>query len=176
MRTAKVSALVLKRSNFGEADKILTIFTRERGKIKVLAKGIRRIKSRRSPHLELFNYIQLILHQGKTFAVVTEAKLVEDFADIKKDLQLTGYLFYLAEVLDKLLPEHQPHPEVFAKFLECLGGLGGSGEKIVKNFVTELLWDLGYLPRQQYPKMGVTAFVETIAERKIKSKKFLEMI
>lgn len=168
LSSSKVEGIVLSRRNFAEADKIITLFTREQGKIKVVAKGIRRIKSRRAPHLELFNHVSLVLHKGKTFHIVTEAKTISKIA---VDLKIAAYLFYLCEVFDKILPEHQPHEEIFAEFLK---NLNNPNEKTVKNFVVESLWNLGYLPKGQYPKLGVTDFVESIVERKIRSKKFLE--
>jgi len=178
LNSSKVEGVVLARKNFSEADKIITLFTREQGKVKVLAKGVRRIKSRRAPHLELFNHVSLVLHKGKAFDLVTEAKTL---SKIEVDLKTAAYLFYLCEVLDKILPEHQPHPELFAKLILCILSLRGMemtkqsyNENIVKQFVVELLWNLGYLPKGQYPKLGVTDFVESIVERKIRSKKFLE--
>lgn len=170
LNSSKVEGVVLARRNFSEADKIITLFTREQGKMKVVAKGIRRIKSRRAPHLELFNHVSLVLHRGKTFDVVTEAKTI---SKIKVDLKIAAYLFYLCEVFDKILPEHQPHEEIFLNFLKILKNLN---EKTVKNFMVQSLWSLGYLPKNQYPKLGVTNFVESIVERKIRSKKFLEEI
>lgn len=176
MRNSKISGIILRRTNFGEADKMITVFSRELGKMKILAKGVRRIKSRRAPHLELFNQVELVIHEGKTFQTVTEAKVVNDLANLKSDLKLSGYLFYLSEVIDKILPEHQPHPEIFGSFLGILGNLRGNPEEKVKKFVVQLLWNLGYLPKGEYPKLGVTTFVENIVEKRIRSKKFLEEI
>ncbi|MBI4099768.1 DNA repair protein RecO [Candidatus Microgenomates bacterium] len=174
MRHFKTSGLVLRRGNFGEADKIITIFTPNLGKIKAVARGVRRLKSRRAPHLELFNLVELVLHHGQTFDTITEAKIINDFAEAKKDLKLTGYLFYLAEVLDKILPEHQPHPEVFTAAQTTLAA--PLSDAAVKKFVVQLLWDLGYLPKGEYPKLGATDFVESVVEKRIRSKKFLEEI
>lgn len=178
MRNSTVSAIVLKRSNFSEADKIMTLFTKERGKVKVLAKGVRRIKSRRASHLELFNYLNVVLHQGKNFDFVTEAKAVEQYSFSKKDLEKTGYLFYLSEVLDQILPEEQAHPDIFEDLIFTLNQVQTSSQpqRQVKEFVVQLLWSLGYLPKGDYPKDGVTDFVEQITERKIRSKKFLDEI
>lgn len=168
MRAEKLVGFVLKRTNFGEADKFITIFTREKGKIKVLAKGIRRINSRRAPHLELFNEVEIMVHEGRIFNIVTEARA---FSTLKPDLKTTGYLFYISEVLDKLLPENQPHPESYTLLLQFLPNIT---ETRVKKFTIELLWDLGYLPKGNYPKQGISDFVENIIEKPLKSKKFLE--
>jgi len=173
VRSRKIEGIILKRSNFGEADKIVTIFTREEGKIKVLAKGIRRLKSHRAPHLELFNLVELVVSDGKTFSTVTEAKTIANHSILKSDLKITGFLFYLSEFLDKILPEHQPHPEVFAGLLASLPELS---ESKVKTFIVESMWNLGYLPKGEYPRNGVTDFVESIVEKRINSKKFLNEI
>lgn len=176
MLSSKISAIVLKRSNFSEADKIITLFSKERGKIKVIAKGLRRIKSRRAPHLELFNLVDIILHKGKNFDLVTEAKSSQQYSLSKESLEKTGYLFYISEVLDQVMPEEQAHPEVFEMLLETLNKIGKSDEpqRLVKEFVVQIVWNLGYLPKGEYPRDGVTDFVEQISERKIRSKKFLE--
>lgn len=170
MRTSKLTGLIIKRSNFGDASKYLTVFSREQGKIRLVAKGIRKIKSRRAPHLELFNLTLLQVYKD----IIVEAKIINDFSKLKSDLKITGYLFYLAEVLDKILPEHQPHEEIFDKLTNHLTSL--TSLTVLKNIVVELMWDLGYLPKGQYPKESITDFVESIVERKIKSKKFIDQI
>lgn len=170
MRTSKLTGLIIKRSNFGDASKYLTVFSREQGKIRLVAKGIRKIKSRRAPHLELFNLTQLQIYKE----IITEAKIINDYANLKSDLKITGYLFYLAEVLDKILPEHQPHEEIFDKLVASLPRLNSLD--YLKNIVVELMWDLGYLPKGDYPKEGLTEFVESVIERKMRSKKFIEQI
>lgn len=178
MLSSKLTAIVLKRSNFSEADKLVTVFSKERGKVKIIAKGTRRIKSRRAPHLELFNLVDLVLHKGKVFDLITEAKSSQQFSLSKENLEKTAYLFYLSEVLDQIMPEEQPHPEVFENLIKTLNEIQLSKEpqRHVKEFVVQLIWNLGYLPKGQYPKDGVTDFIEQISERKIRSKKFIEQI
>lgn len=178
MRSYKVEGVILSRSNFSEADKIVTIFTRQLGRIKVLAKGIRRIQSRRAPHLELFNQVELVLHAGKTFDTITEAHVIDSFSLAKLKLKLSGFLFYLAEVIDKILPEHQPHLTLYKTLVSSIKILSASPnpQSVVKEFVVQLLWDLGYLPKGQYPKLGITDFVESVVEKRIRSRKFLEEI
>jgi len=73
MRGFKTEGIVLKRRNFGEADRILTVFTKDRGKISVLAKGVRRITSRRAGNVELLNRVSIFLHQTRGMPILTEA-------------------------------------------------------------------------------------------------------
>ena len=180
MLSSKLTAIVLKRSNFSEADKLVTVFSKERGKVKIIAKGTRRIKSRRAPHLELFNLVDIILHKGKVFDLITEAKSSQQYSLSKKNLEKTTYLFYISEVLDQIMPEEQPHPEVFDLLVDVLSHAelvsASQMQKLVKEFVIQMVWNLGYLPKGEYLKNGVTDFVEQISERKIRSKKFLEEI
>ncbi len=87
----KTEGIVLKRRNFGEADRILTIFSKERGKITVLAKGVRRITSRRAGNVELLNRTVMYLHQGRGLPILTEATTLEPYQKIKEDLTLSTY-------------------------------------------------------------------------------------
>ncbi len=178
MRNYKTSGIILARRNFSEADKILTVLTPNLGKISVLAKGVRRLKSRRAPHLELFNEVELVLHQGRRFDIVTESKVLNNFPALRNDLKLVGFAYYLTEVIAKILPDRQSHPEIYSLCHSGLSriSLAPNSQNLVKEIVIELLWELGYLPRRQYPKIGVTNFVESIIEKKINSKKFLESI
>jgi len=166
----RYTGYIIKRKNFSEVDKIITVFSKEQGIITLTAKGIRRIKSRRAPHLELFNLVEIRTHKR----TINEAKIIKDYRDHKSDLKTVGYLYYIFETLSKVLPENVPHPEIFeltAGFLE-----GAIDEEGVKSLMIKIVWDLGYLPPGELPKVGVTTFIESIAERKIHSKRFLEKI
>lgn len=183
-RRQKLVGIVLRRSDFGEADKIVTIMSKEKGKVRLLAKGVRKIKSRRAPHLELFNQVDVSVHSGKTWNIITEANTIQDFSEIKANLELTAFGFYLAEVLDRLLPEEEPHEKVYFSYIGALRELcelkketgNKKAESIIKEFVIQLLWELGFLPRGEFPKEGVTNFVEEVIERRVKSKEFIEEI
>src|SRR3989344_7607887 len=109
MKSYKAEGIVIRRKSFGEADRILTVFTKKHGKIKVLAKGVRRITSRRGPNVELFNQVELIIHQGKSFDILTEAQVLNTFQSIRKNLDLVGLAFHICEVVDGLCPEDQSH-------------------------------------------------------------------
>jgi len=168
VRSSKVDGIILKRSNLGEADRVLTVFTRQRGKISLVAKGVRRIKSRRAPHLEPLNDAEIVIHER----IVTEAK---SLSRPELDLPSIGLALYAAEVVDKLLPDEQPHEEIY-HMLRSLLVQSKLDESQIKNFTAQVLWVLGFFPHGQYPKVGLTAFVEQLAERRIRSKKLLEEI
>lgn len=182
LKSFKAKGFVLKRINIGEADRLVTLLTPDQGKIQVLAKGVRRTKSRRAPHLELFNFVNVVLHQGTQWPIVTEATEGVTSLGARNSLMLTTYLFYIAEVIDRLLPENEPHPEAYFlvdDFLtEALAKSSSDDDyqQIAKEVVLRLLWDLGYLPRGSFPPEGISTFVEGIIERPLKTKAFLEKI
>lgn len=123
MNSFKTQGIVLKRMNFGEADRILTILTERFGKIKAIARGVRKGKSKLAGHLEPFMFLDLQLHEGKTFYTVTGSVIGAEFSSIHSDLKKTSQAFYLAELVDKFMPEHQKTDEVFNLFSKALGYL-----------------------------------------------------
>lgn len=165
MLSSKVTAIVLKRINFGEADRMVTVFSREKGKLVLIAKGVRRIKSRRAPHLEPLSETSLVIRKD----FVTDARNVRTR---EFDLKSLSFALYAAEVIDKLLPENAPHEEVYLLFKNFLNST--PNETRAKQFTLELVWQLGFLPRGQAPKEGLTVFVEFLAEKRIRSKKIID--
>lgn len=111
--TSKTTGIVLKGMNFGEADKILTILTERFGKVKAIAKGVRKIKSHLAGSLEPFMLVNLQLHEGKTFYLVTGAAIENDFPNIHSDLEKTAQAFFLGEMVDRFVEENQLVPEVY---------------------------------------------------------------
>ena len=138
-------ALVLKRSDFGEADRILTLFTKYRGKLSVIAKGVRRLHSRKGGNVELLNWIRIFCAEGRNLDVLTEVETISSFQKLKDDLVLVGYSYHLLELLDRFLPERDPHPSVFLLAIETLQELVKNPRKIiVAAFEVKLLDQLGF--------------------------------
>jgi len=120
MRSFKTEGIVIKRRNFNEADRILTVMTRDYGKIHIKAAGVRKITSRRSAHIELLNHTTLHLYKGKVFLVLTEATMRDDFSKIKEDFDKVGLAYHLCELIDGLCPENQENRNVFDLLLKTL--------------------------------------------------------
>ena len=99
-RLYRTHALILRRRDQGDADRVLTIFSPEHGKLDVIAKGIRKTSSRKSGHLELFAHVSLLLAQGRTWDVVSEVTTVESFRYLRTDLDAIGRVSYVCELLD----------------------------------------------------------------------------
>lgn len=122
----KTEGIILKRKDFGEADRILTIFTKKFGKVSVLARGVRKITSRRAGNVELLNRVVVYLHKGKNFYILTEAESINTFEALKNDLTLSTYAYHLIELTDKLTAENQENQLLYENLVRCL-------EKISKN-------------------------------------------
>lgn len=174
MRNFKTEGIVIRRRNFRDADRILTVLTSEHGKIAVKASGIRRIPSRRSAHVELLNHCVLTLYNGHAFPILTEAQTVDSFAPIKEDLHKIGLAYHLCELVDGLCPENQENRAVFNLVKATLTRLSfeEDASSLVKDFQTELLHILGYWNKQEFltKDIDLDHFVENILERRLKSK------
>src|SRR5258708_1033455 len=169
MKSYKAEGIVIKRKNFGEADRILTVFTKKYGKIKVLAKGVRRITSRRGPNGELFNQVELIIYQGRSFDTLNEAQVLNTFQNIRKNLDLVGLGFHICEVVDGLCPDHQAHPRVYDLMLEVFNELDHG---LIQTFEKNLLQELGYLSKE-HQDINTTLFIENILEKKLKTRRII---
>lgn len=173
MRSLKSEAIVIRRRNSGEADKILTLLTKDSGKVHVKAKGIRRITSKRSPHLELLNHVSVTLYKTDHMSIVTEATVVEDYEGLKKNLTRVYAAYHLCELVDGLCPENQEQGEIFELLQQTLIKL--SYEKqlkpLIRSFEISLLSQLGFLEEGKVTdEQNIHAIIEEILERRLKSK------
>ncbi|MEK7439747.1 MAG: DNA repair protein RecO [Chloroflexota bacterium] len=122
-RTFRTEAIVLRRKDFGEADRILTLFTPELGKIRALAKGIRKPASRKAGHLELYTRSKLLVAKGRDMDIVTQAETVEPYRPLREDLLRSSYGSYCVDLIDKFTPddyENLPLYDLLARALDWL--------------------------------------------------------
>lgn len=146
MHGFKAEGVILKRRNFEEADRILTIFTLQRGKISVIAKGVRRITSRRAGNVELLNRAVMYLYQGRGMPILTEAQSLETYQKIKSDLTLSTYAYHILELVDKLTAENQENRILYEYLLQVLRRLEKNPRQIlIRAFETKILSNLGFL-------------------------------
>lgn len=146
MHGVKTEGIVLKRRDLGEADRILTVFTKKLGKISVLAKGVRRITSRRAGNVELLNRVLVYLHQSKNFLILTEAAALDTYQKLKADLTLATYSFHIVELVDKMTAENQENKIVYEHLVEVLKRLERNPRQIlVRAFEAKILSNLGFV-------------------------------
>lgn len=145
MQGIKVEGIILKRRNLGETDRILTVLTHQKGKISVLAKGVRRITSRRSGNVELLNRSILYLHQAKSFLILTEAQTIDTYQKLKMDLTLSTYAFHIIELVDKLTAENQENRILYEHLVNVLQRLSRNPRQIlVRAFEAKILTNQGF--------------------------------
>ncbi len=162
VRTFKTEAIIIKRRNFGEADRIITVFTKEYGKFSIKASGVRKITSRRSAHVEPLNYSLLNIYKGNGFPILTEARILDDFSSLKADLDKIGLAYHLCELVDGLCPENQEQREVFNLLKSTLERFATDENmvEVIHDFEIELLSLLGYWNRdKEVPLTMNTPFV-----------------
>jgi DNA repair protein RecO (recombination protein O) len=148
-RLYRTEAIILKRSNFGEADRLLTFFTPHRGKLRAVAKGARRPGSRKAGHLELFSYTRLLLARGRNLDIVTQAETVEPFLPLREDLLRTTFAYYTAELVDRFLSDEDENRPVFDLLLAAFDWLGQADDLALaaRFFELRLLAMVGYQPQ-----------------------------
>jgi DNA repair protein RecO (recombination protein O) len=119
-RNYSIEAIVLKRTDIGEADRILTLFTPNRGKMRAVAKGTRRPISKKAGHLELLNRSQMQVALGRNLDIVTQAEGRENFLHLRSELWHMTCGFYLVELVDRFVEDSTPHLDIYALLLEAL--------------------------------------------------------
>ena len=95
-RNIRVESVVLRHSDWGEADRLLSIYTREHGKLRAIAKGARKMRSRKAGHLEPFTRVTLMLARGRDLWIVTQAETVDPYLPLGEDLVRMGYAAYVS--------------------------------------------------------------------------------
>lgn len=141
--------IVLTRRNFSEADRILSIYSKNHGRVSLLAKGVRKPESKKRGHIEVFNLISFQAARGKGLDLITEAEIKRGFNEVRKDLKKVALAYYFMEVIGRTTHEGEPHPELYKNILENLKKLGKERElkKLRKEFILEVLTILGFWPR-----------------------------
>ena len=175
MRAYKTEGIVIKRKNYSEADRIVTIFSKTHGKIIIKASGVRKIASRRSPHIELLNYCVFSLHQGKMMPILTEVESLQNFSLLKNDLKRIGAAFHICELIDGLCAENQENLEIFNLLESTLHKLSTAPKlaDIIYEFEVELLKLLGFYQHSDKLKFNTKNVIESILERKLKTRPIL---
>lgn len=113
MATIKTKGIIIKRINLGEADRILTIITQDRGKIRAIAKGSRKSNAKLSGFLEMFRYNDCLIAEGRNLDIITSAQTIDTLHGISRDLRSVALAYYIAEMVDRLVEETQEVDGIF---------------------------------------------------------------
>lgn len=140
--------IILGRKNFGEADRIISIYSKHFGRLSLLAKGVRRPTSRKRGHIEIFSRINFQATSGKGMDIMTEVDVVDDFPQIRASLKKVSLAYYFCEVIGKITHEGEENIELYNLILENFERLKNAKllKKLRLNFLTDVLVLLGFWP------------------------------
>jgi DNA repair protein RecO (recombination protein O) len=170
LRHYSSEGVVLKRKNFLEADRILTIYSKDLGKITLLAKGVRKPKSRKRGSIEVFSYVKFSAAKTKGMDIITEAEIIDSYQEIRVNLKRLSVAYFFMEVVAKTTGEEEKHSGVFELLVDYLEKLKSDNKtrNLRENFAYDILTRLGYWPSGR--KMtNHDAVVEEITEKRLAS-------
>ena len=122
-RTFRTEAIILRRHEFGEADRLLTLYTPYYGKLRAIAKGSRKPAGRKTGHVELYTRAIMMIAYGRELHVVSQAELVEPFLPLHDDLERGAYATYAVELLDHFSEFEETNTALFTLLNNALGWL-----------------------------------------------------
>src|SRR4051812_14128749 len=151
MPAERATALVLRTTDWSETSRIATLWTREFGKVRVLAKGGRRLKSNFEIALDLLTVCNIVFlrKSSEGLDLLTEAQVAERFPKLRESMSALYAAYYIAELLSEATEDYDPHAPLFDATLQALRELGEAGPQTGPRLVAyELTWlhELGYSP------------------------------
>lgn len=147
-RLYRTEAVVLRRGEFGEADRILTAYSPEHGKLRLVAKGVRKARSRKAGHLEPFTRVELQIARGHDLDVITQATALDLHTGLHQDLERFGYAAYVVELMDRFTVQESDARGLYRLLVETLERLGQPSQPaaVVDYYQLRMLDLLGYRP------------------------------
>lgn len=147
MRQYKTQGIIIKRSNFSEADRLFSIYTRDYGKISAIAHGVRKTKSKLAGHLELFYLTDFQIHKGKNIDTVTGANLITRYDNLRNNKELINHTYYISELIYRSTHENLASREIFELTKNIFSVLNlENKEKMACYFELKLFDILGHRP------------------------------
>lgn len=146
----KCEGIVIRSKDYSEGNKIVTILTKEIGKISMMARGAKKANSRLSSVTQLLTHGHYLLARAssKSMATLQQGELIHSFRLVRQDLWLTSYAAYLAELIDKIIEDNQPHAYYYQLLLEALQYFeDGKDPQVVTHLIElKILQAEGYAP------------------------------
>ena len=129
----KTQGFILKKVNRGESDRLFTIFTKDFGKLELLARAERKIKSKLRAGLELFYLSEVEFIQGKAHKTLTDAILISNFQNLRKDLKKLAIAYKIADLLDNLVKGEESDPKIWNLLSEVFERLNNWEAKMISS-------------------------------------------
>jgi DNA repair protein RecO (recombination protein O) len=168
-------AVVLKRFNYREADRVVTFYSKDYGKVVCLARGVRRMTSKKKSSLELGTQARFFWVEGRGFNHLTQTDLINSHSKLRDDLTTITQLYQLLEIVDGLTVEEQENQEVYhllTQSLEMVEANGLKKSRLIEN-VRLILKSLGFTHDKTFSEFGLKNYIELLTEKKMRSKPFL---
>jgi DNA repair protein RecO (recombination protein O) len=148
-RNYQTEAVIIRKVKLGEADRILTLYTLDRGKMEAVAKGVRRPKSKMAGHLELLTHSLVRLARGRNLDTIIGSQTIESYMTLKNDLVLTSYAIYAIELVNQFTAQHIENQALFHLLLDTLQRISQANniELTMRYFELHLLELVGYRPQ-----------------------------
>jgi DNA repair protein RecO (recombination protein O) len=148
-RSIRAEGIVLRHSDFSESDRLLTIFTRELGKVRVIAKGVRKIRSRKAGHVQPFTRSNLQLARGRELFILTQAEAIDGYEALRTDLVLLSYASYIIELIDRSANDEEENRSLYNLLVRTLTRLnrGDLPNLPTRYFEMRLLDFVGFRPQ-----------------------------
>lgn len=150
-RIYRTEAIVIRRSELGEADRLLTLYTPHRGKLRVIAKGVRKPTSHLGGHVEPFARTMMLLAKGQSLDVVTQSETIAANRHLRESLEGVSHAYYMAELLDRLTPDNAENFPAYRLLADALALLDGGADPttLVRWYELQMLDIMGYRPELQ---------------------------
>jgi DNA repair protein RecO (recombination protein O) len=147
-RLFRTEAVILRRADWGEADRLIVAYSPDRGKLRLVAKGVRRLTSHKAGHLEPFSRTSLLIAHGRELDLVSQAEALETFPALSSDLQRVGQASYVVELIDRFTVAEGGSRQAYALVLETLARLaeGKPAPAVLRYYEIRLLDLMGYRP------------------------------
>lgn len=171
MRNISSEGIILKRINYGEADRIVTLITRNFGKVTLISKGVRKIKSRKRGHLEIFTKVKFSASYGNSqTGILTEAETLDSFELIRNNLKKISLAYYFCEIILKITENDHKQDSLYYLLDSYLSKIERSInlKELRTRFVNELLVDLGYWDNKEKLEFP-DEFLSQVLEKNINS-------
>jgi DNA repair protein RecO (recombination protein O) len=151
-RLFRTDGLILHRTDFGEADRLLTVFTPNFGRLRLLAKGARKPTSRKAGHVEPFTYVHLQVARGRNLDIVSQVETLETFRVLREDLERTSQAYYLAELINRFIEEGDENRPLFDLALSTLARICEARDRMLtlRFFELRCLGLVGYQPQLHF--------------------------
>jgi DNA repair protein RecO (recombination protein O) len=145
----RLEGIVIRSMDYGESNKIITIFTRDAGKVGIMVRGAKKMNSRHSAITQLFTYGEFVFFKsGSQMGTLNHADILTSHHRLRADLMLTAYCAYMAEMVDRVGVDNEPNPYIYEQLQAALAGIeeGKDPQVVTHFFEMKMLIQAGYAP------------------------------